>query len=262
MEYISSNSLPPRKRLIIVPAYNEVASIANVVKELLRTLPDFDILVIDDGSIDGTAEVVPEGAVVIKLPFNLGIGGAMQTGFRYAATHGYDLTVQVDGDGQHLPSEVGKIVNQLENNNLDMVIGSRFLEPGKYKQKLTRLIGIHILRTLLFALTTGKTITDCTSGFRAVNRNVINCFAYWYPDDYPEPEVVLLMIRSGFNLAEVSVEMAQREGGKTSIPFWKGVFYTIKVMAALVLDMIRDPWPNRRLYKNNNISKIKKGCKK
>jgi len=236
-----------RKCLVIVPAYNEVASIANVISELFRTLPDFDILVIDDGSTDGTAGAVPDGAAVIRLPFNLGIGGAMQTGYRYADIHGYDIAVQVDGDGQHLPSEVLKIVDHLERNNLDMVIGSRFIEPGCYKQSFTRLTGIHVLRGLLFALTTGKTITDCTSGFRAVNRKVINCFAQWYPDDYPEPEVVLLLIRSGFNLAEVQVEMAQRDGGKTSIPFWRGVFYTIKVAAALILDMIRDPWPDRRI---------------
>lgn len=234
--------------LVIVPAYNEVASIADVVKGLFQTIPDFDIIVIDDGSIDGTAEAVPEGADVIRLPFNLGIGGAMQTGYRYAAIHGYDLAIQVDGDGQHLPSEVLKLVDHLEKNNLDMVIGSRFIEPRSYKQSFTRMTGIYALRGVLFALTAGKTITDCTSGFRAVNRNVINCFAHWYPEDYPEPEVVLLLIRSGFDLAEVPVEMAQRYGGKTSISFWRGVFYTIKVSAALFLDMIRDPWTNRKLY--------------
>lgn len=248
MPHHSSQSFLAKKRLIIVPAYNEVASIADVIEGLVQTIPDFDIIVIDDGSTDGTAAAVPEGADVIRLPFNLGIGGAMQTGYRYAAIHGYDLAIQVDGDGQHLPSEVLKIVGHLEKNNLDMVIGSRFIEPGSYKQSFTRMTGIYVLRGVLFALTAGKIITDCTSGFRAVNRNVINCFAHWYPDDYPEAEVVLLLIRSGFKLAEVPVEMAQRDSGKTSIPFWSGVFYTIKVAAALILDMIRYPWPNSKLY--------------
>lgn len=242
MNQQSTKSETRSKYVIIVPAYNEVNSIASVVDELYQTVPDYDILVIDDGSTDGTTFAVPKEAIVIKLPFNLGIGGAMQTGYRYAALYGYDLAIQVDADGQHLASEVKKIVSHLEQNKLDMVIGSRFIQPGSYKQSYFRLTGIYVLRFLLLLLTGGKTITDCTSGFRVVNRNIIHAFACWYPDDYPEPEVVLLLIRSGFKVAEAPVKMAHRETGRTSIPFWKGMFYIIKVATALLLDMTRTPW--------------------
>lgn len=236
---------PPR-RLVIVPAFNESESIDLVVRELGELLPDADVVVIDDGSTDRTAHQVPESAKLISLPFNLGIGGAMQTGYRYAYMQGYDVAVQVDADGQHPADQVAKLFDRLAASSADMVIGSRFLENTGYEQGPLRMMGQAVLRGLLRVLT-GRTITDCTSGFRACNRRVISAFAHWYPDDYPEPEVVLLLHRSGFRVEETSVTMRPRTTGQTSIPVLKGVFYIVKVSVALLLDMVRQPWPEGKV---------------
>lgn len=246
MTVSNTDHSPTPRCLIVVPAYNEAASISHVVEDLRKHVPDFDVLVIDDGSSDATAARVPDGAVVIRLPFNLGIGGAMQAGFRYAHAHGYDVAIQVDADGQHPSDQVASLVHRLGAGDADMVIGSRFLEPGGYAQSPSRMAGIRLLRTLL-RLLTGKTFTDCTSGFRAVNSKVIGAFAHWYPDDYPEPEVVLLLDRAGYRIAEVPVQMRHRTAGQTSIPFLWGLFYVTKVAAALLLDMIRQPWPDDKV---------------
>jgi hypothetical protein len=227
--------------LAIVPAYNEEASIAAVVADLAAHAPGVDILVIDDGSADATAARVPAPARCIRLPFNLGIGAAMQTGYRFAALHGYDLAVQVDGDGQHPADQVGRLLVAL-GGGADMVIGSRFLSADAYRPSAARSAGIVLLRGLLRVLT-GQRITDCTSGFRAVNRRVIQAFAHWYPDDYPEPEVVLLLHRAGFRVDECAIEMRPRLSGKTSIPLILGLFYVVKVSVALILDLVRNPWP-------------------
>ena len=232
--------------LVILPAFNESESIGRVVEEIVRHLPGFDILVVDDGSTDATSRRVPGSAKLVTLPFNLGIGGAMQTGYRYAALHGYDIALQVDADGQHPPSEARTLVEHLEASGADMVIGSRFLTPGSYRQTWARMTGIRVLRSLIRVLA-GKRINDCTSGFRAVNRKVIRAFAHWYPDDYPEPEVVLLLHRSGFDVEEVATEMVPRKTGSSSISLTHGVFYVIKVAVCLVLDMIRDPWPREKV---------------
>jgi glycosyltransferase involved in cell wall biosynthesis len=205
---------PDLRGLVIIPAFNERQSIGALAHRLQRALPNFDVLVIDDGSTDDTLRQVPAHAAVVSLPFNLGIGGAMQTGYRYAALHGYDVAVQVDGDGQHRPGEV------------------------------RRLVGIGILSTLIRILS-GLPITDCTSGFRVINRRVIQAFAHWYPDDYPEPEVILLLHRSGFKITELGVKMRQRRAGMTSIPLTRGLFYVLKVTTALLLDMAREPWPRK-----------------
>lgn len=228
--------------LLIVPAYNEAASIAGVVHDLKKHVPAFDVVVIDDGSTDATAANVPQGARVIRLPFNLGIGGAMQTGYRCAAMEGYEVAVQVDGDGQHRGDQVSKLIDRLEAGGADLVIGSRFLGAGEYHQSAARAAGSGVLRAML-RLLTGRAFTDCTSGFRAANRSIIEAFAHWYPEDYPEPEVVLLLCRAGFNIVEVEVSMNTRAGGRSSIPFTWGVFYVIKVATSLLLDTIRQPWP-------------------
>ncbi len=232
--------------LVIVPAFNESGSIGRVVENLRRELPEADVLVIDDGSTDATPRLVPADAVVVSLPFNLGIGGAMQTGYRYAAMHGYDLAVQVDGDGQHPPSEVRRLLQHAQDTGADLVIGSRFLRPDDYSQTFSRMLGIRILRTWISMLG-GKWFTDVTSGFRVANRRVIHAFAHWYPDDYPEPEVVLLLLRAGFAIAELPVHMEQRTTGQTSIPMLRGVFYVIKVATALLLDTMRQPWPQDKV---------------
>ncbi len=232
--------------LVIVPAYNEAESIERVVCAIRQSVPEFDVLVVDDGSTDATLARIPEGVETLSLPFNLGIGGAMQTGYRYAAAHGYDLAIQADADGQHPAHEIHKLVEPLRNGEADLVIGSRFLRRGSYRQSATRAMGARILSLLLRVLT-GRRFTDCTSGFRAANRRVIKAYAYWYPDDYPEPEVVLLLHRAGFRVTETAVEMNPRTGGKTSISLWRGLFYVTKVSLALFLDMLRNPWPKDKV---------------
>jgi len=206
-----------------------------------------DVLVVDDGSTDGTAREASNKSRTISLPFNVGIGGAMQTGYRYADLHGYDIAIQVDGDGQHRPCEVKKLVDTVLSGEADLAVGSRFLSnsPG-YKQNPMRQLGAFFLRGML-QLLTGRRITDCTSGFRAANRKVIRAFAHWYPEDYPEPEVILLLHRAGYQVTEVPVSMRQRRNGSSSISGLKGVFYVMKVSLCLLLDLARRPWDNAKV---------------
>jgi len=234
------------KKLIIIPAYNESRSVGKLVRRLNRTLPEYDVLVIDDGSTDDTVQRIPVGTRVVSLPFNLGIGGAMQTGYRYAALHRYDVAVQVDGDGQHRPSEVRKLVETLENGQADLVVGSRFLQPTQFRQSLPRMTGIRVLGAWI-QLLTGLRITDCTSGFRAAGSRVIRAYAHWYPEDYPEPEVVLLLHRSKFKVVEIPVRMRRRMYGRTSINIVQGVMYVVKVGVCLLLDTVREPWPTGKI---------------
>ncbi len=241
-----SGNPPANQCLVIVPAYNEAGSVGQVVDDLRQHLPDADVLVVDDGSTDGTHRSVPKGTRVLRLPFNLGIGGAMQAGYRYALIHGYDTALQVDGDGQHPADQTHKLIEALTSTDADIVIGSRFLsDDPNYKPPAARAAGIGVVRTVL-RLLSGLTITDCTSGFRAANRDLIEAFAHWYPEDYPEPEVILLLHRAGFKVAETPVLMRERTAGQTSIPFFKGVFYILKVSLALVLDLARAPWPTQK----------------
>lgn len=253
------NLEPPRdpsgkKFLVIVPAFNESASVGKLCRRLHRALPTFDVLVIDDGSTDTTVRELPPHTTVVSLPFNLGIGGAMQTGYRYASLHGYDVAVQVDGDGQHRPSEVMRLVERIIAGEADLVVGSRFHANGKYKQVPTRMIGIYILGGLIRVLT-GLRISDPTSGFRAANRKVIRAFAHWYPEDYPEPEVILLLQRGRFKIEEVPVRMRQRRGGLSSIPLARGLFYVLKVVVCLLLDMVREPWPRGKVEEHESDPK-------
>jgi glycosyltransferase involved in cell wall biosynthesis len=242
-------SVPPGKTLAIVPAYNEAASVGQVVNDLRQHLPQADVLVVDDGSTDDTHKAVPEGTPVLRLPFNLGIGATMQAGYRYALLHGYDTALQVDGDGQHPAREAPKLILALNESGADLVIGSRFLEAGpNHTPSAIRLMGIRVIRTVVRILT-GLAVTDCTSGFRAANRRVIQAFARWYPDDYPEPQVIPLLHRAGYTVREIAVTMADRSAGRTSIPLHKGVFYILKVTLALLLDTTRRPWPKQNTPK-------------
>jgi glycosyltransferase involved in cell wall biosynthesis len=237
---------PSARCLVIVPAYNEGDSIARLVGRLERSLPEVDVLVVDDGSTDQTAKAVTGRSRVVSLPFNLGIGGAMQTGYRYALEHGYDVAIQVDGDGQHRPCEVRKLMHQVLSGQADLMVGSRFMKNRGYRQHPLRVAGAWILRLILRGLT-HQDVTDCTSGFRAANRRVIRAFAHWYPEDYPEPEVILLLHRAGYRIQEVPVSMRQRRNGSSSISSLRGVFYVLKVSLCLLLDLARQPWDNAKV---------------
>ena len=243
---MSEADIPNMRLLVIIPAFNEAGSIAQVVEKLGEVLPDSHVLVVDDGSTDRTARAVPASATVVSLPFNLGIGGAMQTGYRYAMRHGFDLAIQVDADGQHPPDQIPKLLDRLHTSGADMVIGSRFLEPGGYEPPAPRMLAIRMLRGLL-SLLIWRRITDSTSGFRLVNRKLIHAFAYYYPEDYPEPEVILLAHRAGYQVVEAPVTMAPRASGESSIAFLGGLFYVLKVSTALLLGMLRHPWPKEKV---------------
>lgn len=196
--------------LIIVPAYNEEASIRGVIEDLRRHFPAGDILVIDDGSRDATRVLAEScGVTVVRLPVNLGIGGAVQTGYRYAQEKGYSIAVQFDGDGQHMASEIPALLMPLQHGQADIVVGSRFLNPGGYRPSVFRRAGILIFSRVLSAIL-GMPVTDTTSGFRAANRRCIDRCALSYPEDYPEVESLVLLHRSGIRIAETAVVMRDR----------------------------------------------------
>ena len=226
------------KVLLIIPAYNEAENIGRVVENLIRNFPQYDYVVVNDGSSDGTGELCMEkGYQVLNLPINLGIGGAVQTGYRYALKYGYDIAVQIDGDGQHDVSYVKDVINPLVNDEADVVIGSRFLRREGFQSSRSRRIGINILSDLIW-LCTGQRIRDVTSGFRAVNRRFISISAHDYPSDYPEPEAIIAAVMHRGRVAEVPVVMKEREGGTSSITFRKSVYYMIKVTLAILVKRI------------------------
>jgi glycosyltransferase involved in cell wall biosynthesis len=227
--------------LAVIPAYNEQASIARVIDALNEHAPDFDILVIDDGSTDRTGQIARDlGARVVRHSFNLGIGGAVQCGFIYALEHGYDYMVQVDGDGQHCAEEIAKLRRAMAGDpRLDMVCGSRFLtkEHG-YPAPISRRTGIHIFAFLMSHIV-GQRVSDPTSGFRLYNWRAIALFARDYPHDYPEAEAVLMVHHHRLRMAEVPVRMLRRDGGVSSIRSGKSVYYMIKVLFAIFIGLAR-----------------------
>ena len=210
-----------------------------MIEDIRALYPEADIVVVNDGSTDSTADVArAQGAGVIDLSHNLGIGGAMQTGYKHAMDKGYDIAIQFDGDGQHRADQVEMLVKPLLAGEADMVIGSRFLGAKGYESTFTRLLGIKILSRVLTVLT-GQKITDPTSGFRAANRGVMKFFSSNYPDDYPEPEAILLLHKAGFRMAEVPVLMKERESGSSSITAVRSVYYMFKVLLAILIDMLK-----------------------
>ena len=230
-----------RRRLAVVPAYNEAATVGGVIAALRRAAPDFDVLVIDDGSLDDTAgRARAEGARVVRHPFNLGIGGAVQSGFQYAREERYDQMVQVDGDGQHDPGEIAKLLAVGEEHpDVDMVCGSRFLSAEhRYPAPISRRTGIHVFAFLLSRLV-GQRVSDPTSGFRLYNRRAIELFARDYPHDYPEVEAVLMLHHHRLTMREVPVRMFERGGGRSSISSGKSAYYMIKVLLALFVALGR-----------------------
>jgi glycosyltransferase involved in cell wall biosynthesis len=223
-----------------VPAYNEAGAIAGVIDSIRSFDPTLDVVVIDDGSRDATSSVAASrGAAVVTLPFNLGIGGAVQTGFKYALERGYELAARLDGDGQHDPAELTKLLAPVERGEADIAIGTRFSSrSGDYRPPFTRRIGITWFARLV-SLLTRQRVTDTTSGFQALNRKGIALFARDYPSDYPEVEATVLVFKHRLRLVEVPVRMWEREHGESSITFFRSVYYMLKVTLALFVAMVR-----------------------
>jgi glycosyltransferase involved in cell wall biosynthesis len=230
------------KLLAIVPAYNEAGAIAGTVAELQRHAPGFDVVVVDDGSTDDTAQLARQaGARVLRLPFNVGIGGAVQAGYVYAAEHGYDVAVQVDGDGQHDPRCLPVLLEHLRSRpDLNMVTGSRFLaaEGEGYRSSASRRLGIRIFGRILSAVV-GRPVTDPTSGLRMTDRRGIELFARDYPHDYPEVEAVLLLHHHRLTAEELPVRMRERRSGVSSINASRSFYYMVKVLLAIFVGLLR-----------------------
>lgn len=221
------------KVLIVIPAYNEADNILNTVRGVVEH--GYDYIVVNDGSRDATLDVCrSNGLNVLDLPMNLGIGGAVQAGHKYAQRFGYDIDIQLDGDGQHDPAYLDALVREVASG-ADLVIGSRFLEKTNgFQSTFMRRVGITWLSAML-KLCTGHRVSDPTSGFRACGRRAIDLFCASYPVDYPEPESIAVAIKSGLSVKEVSVEMRERQGGTSSIGGLSSVYYMIKVSLAILI---------------------------
>jgi glycosyltransferase involved in cell wall biosynthesis len=228
------------RKLAIVPAYNEEGMVAKVVRDILSADPTFDVVVVDDGSTDRTiAEAQTTDATVIRLPFNVGIGGAMQTGFKYALNNDYDVAVQVDGDGQHKTEYLPELTAALNTEGqADMVCGSRFLEDPGYKVPIGRRIG-NLIFSIVLTLIVRQRITDPTSGFRMTNRRGIELFARDYPHDYPEVEAILMLNAHRLRIHEVPVRMNARGFGRSSIDYPRSAYYMVKVLLAIFVGLTR-----------------------
>ena len=223
------------KVLLIIPAYNEEESLRSLIEEIKTVCPYVDYLVVNDCSSDDTERLLEElGANYITLPCNMGIGGAVQSGYRYAAQNGYDIAIQIDGDGQHDVRFVKDMVKLIEDKQADVVIGSRFIDKESFQSSQARRIGIRIL-SVLIRLMCGAKVKDVTSGFRAVNRRFIELFAENYPDDYPEPEVIVTAKLYGAVIKELPVVMRERTTGKSSINLKRSIYYMIKVSLAIII---------------------------
>ncbi len=225
--------------LVIIPAYNEGGSIGSVIEDIRDNFPEGDIIVIDDGSRDNTSAVAGNlGVRVTELPYNLGIGGAMQAGFLYALQEGYDAAIQFDGDGQHHADQIQKILKPWISQEADLVVGSRFLSDGGFTSSVQRRIGARILSFVASAIT-GQRITDTTSGFRVYGRKTIEFFCSLYPEDYPEVEALILAHKKGLKIVEVPSEIGPRTGGRSSITISGAAYYMVKVLLAIFVDLMK-----------------------
>ena len=236
----SLEGLDELRRVAIVPALNEELTVPRVIDELRAFDAGLVIVVVDDGSADRTAEAAAaKGAVVIRLPFNLGIGGAVQTGFRFAFEHDFDVAVRVDGDGQHDPAQLTRILQPVLRGEADIVVGSRFAAgEGGYRSSRSRRVGIRLLAWVVSRIA-GQRVTDTTSGFQALNRRGIALFARDYPHDYPEVEATVMVFRHRLRLQEVPVSMRERGGGSSSITALRSIYYMVKVLLALFVGLFR-----------------------
>lgn len=224
--------------LVIIPAYNEEESIADVIAELKAAQPGYDYVVINDCSTDSTLRVLQKnGFNHVDLPVNLGIGGGVQTGYQYAVERGYDIAVQMDGDGQHDPAYMADIVAPVAAGECDMCIGSRFVEKEGFQTSFMRRVGIRFL-SLLIRICCGTWVQDTTSGFRATSLQMSGFFSRNYAQDYPEPEAIVSALSAGYTVKEVPVKMRERQGGTSSISTLKSVYYMIKVSIAIVLSRV------------------------
>lgn len=227
------------KKLIIIPAYNEESNIVDTVCRAYKLSPDYDIIVVNDASTDHTREKCEKFNIPhLNLPVNLGIGGAVQTGYRFASRHGYDIAVQVDADGQHNPKFLNEMERILVDEKADMIIGSRFLENKGFQSSFMRRVGINFFSWLINILT-GQRITDPTSGLRMVGKRAIKLFAQDYPSDYPEPETDVQLVSRGYKVIEIPVIMNERQGGESSISARKSIYYMIKVTLAIFVEVSR-----------------------
>lgn len=229
--------------LVIIPAYNEEENIVSTVSALTQTCPYVDYIIINDCSTDRTEQICREqGFQYISLPVNLGIGGGMQTGYRYAKEQGYDIAIQFDGDGQHNAEYIRDLIEPIEKGDADLVIGSRFINKEGFQTSFMRRVGINMLGGVL-KLCGGVRITDATSGFRAVSKDVIDFFSENYAQDYPEPESIIAARVSGFTVKEVPVVMNERTAGVSSISSLRSVYYMIKVtLAILIYRIVGKKW--------------------
>lgn len=224
-----------KKCLIIIPAYNEAENIEKIVNNLIKNYSRYDYVIINDGSTDNTEKIcMTNGYQVLNLPINMGIGGAVQTGYRYAWDNDYDMAVQIDGDGQHDVAYLEDMIRLIEDEEADVVIGSRFVEREGFQSSQIRRVGIRFLSGLA-KLLTGVRVKDITSGYRVVNRRFIKIFAEDYPFDYPEPEAVVIAAVYGGKIREYPVVMRERENGQSSITLKKSVYYMIKVTLAMLI---------------------------
>lgn len=223
------------KCLIIIPAYNEAENIEKVVNNIVENYPQYDYVVVNDGSRDDTEEICMRNHYhLISLPLNLGIGGAVQTGYRYALKHHYDIAIQIDGDGQHDIAYVEKLIEPIISGEADITIGSRFINKEGFQSSASRRTGIMFLSSLIY-ITCFKRVKDVTSGFRAVNNQFIKIYAENYPSDYPEPEAIVAAIMHQGKIKEVPVIMKERTGGSSSINLKRSVYYMIKVTLAILV---------------------------
>ena len=227
------------KTLVIIPAFNEEETLRGVILGIRSFLSQADILVVNDGSTDSTGDIArEEGVLVLEHPYNMGIGATMQTGFLYALNNGYNIAVQIDGDGQHDARFITSLIKPILDGQANLVIGTRYLSDGGFKSTILRKLGIRFFTTIIWIFT-GKKITDSTSGFRAMDRKGIELFSKEYPSDYPEVEALISAYKKGLHFQEIPVTMRNRQGGASSIGILSALYYMVKVTLSISIGSFR-----------------------